>query len=379
MRTLDQADLKGKTVFYRPDYNVPLKDGQIQDDFRITATFPTLAKLIEAGAKVIIGSHLGRPDGEIKLEFTLKPVAQRLSDQYSSQTTRFAHKLDPEEIKDALLLMKEGDILLLENLRFDPGEEGNSPELAATLASFADLYVNDAFAGDHRAHASIVGIPALIPGYAGLLLEKEVSTLTGLLTTPVHPFIVIMGGAKVSDKIEVIRQLGKVSDKLLIGGAMANTFLLAQGQDIGKSKAEADKVDLAKSLLVELGDKLVIAPDFVKKEADGSFQYLDIGAKSVEEFESVLNLAKTVFWNGSLGYTEDPAYAKATQAIATYIGQLGGVTEVTSVVAGGDTVETITDLKLHDKFTFVSTGGGAALELLAGKKLPGVEALEEKK
>ena len=376
MRTLDQAILAGKTVFYRPDYNVPLDGSRITDDFRIVSTFATLATLMGAGCKIVIGTHLGRPDGEAKPEFTLKPVAQRLADQYPDRTIRFAHKLDAAEIKDALSLMKAGDILLLENLRYDPREEANDPEFAQMLASLADIYVNDAFAGDHRAHASIVGVPTLIPGYAGPLLQKEVNTLSELMTSPTHPFVVIMGGAKVSDKIGVIRQLGKVADRLLIGGAMANTFLLARGEDVGQSKVEPDKVPLALELIAELGDKLVLPVDYVKKEADGSFQYLDIGPKAVEQFEEVLSTAKTVFWNGSLGYAEDPKYAIATQSIATHIGNLEGVH---SVVAGGDTIVSISKLNLHDKFTFVSTGGGAALELLAGEVLPGVAVLEDKK
>ena len=377
MRTLDQAELTGKTVFYRSDYNVPLADGKIADDFRIVSTFPTLAKLMDAGCKIVIGTHLGRPEGVVVPELSLKPVAQRLADEYPDRTIRFAHKLDGPEINDALSLMKAGDILLLENLRFDPREELNDPEFGKMLASTADLYVNDAFAADHRAHASIVGVPTYITGYAGPLLLREVTTLSNLLISPEHPFVVIMGGAKVSDKIGVIRQLGKVADQLLIGGAMANTFLLAKGEDISSSKAELDCLELARQLIQELGDKLVLASDFVKKNSsDGTFQYLDIGPKAVEEFEDILSNAKTVFWNGSLGYAEDPKYAIATQSIATYIGNLVGIQ---SVVAGGDTIVSISKLNLHDKFTFVSTGGGAALELLAGGVLPGVVALEDKK
>jgi 3-phosphoglycerate kinase len=374
MKTLAQADLAGKTVFYRPDYNVPLENGVIQDDFRIVSTFPTLEKLIAAGCKIVIGSHVGRPDGQEKSEFSMRPVAQRLADQYQeAHTVRLAHKLDPTEIKAALGSMKAGDILLLENLRYNPGEEANDPEFAKLLASLADIYVNDAFACDHRAHASIVGVPALIPGYAGLLVEKEVSSLGSIVKDPAHPFVVIMGGAKVSDKIEVITALAKVADTLLIGGAMANTFLLAKGEDISKSKAEADKVEMAKGLIASLGEKLVLATDYAKKDVDGGFSYMDIGPKAIEQFQGYLGNAKTIFWNGSLGYAEDPKFAIATQAIAKYIGSLKGVT---SVVAGGDTVETISTLKLHDQFTFISTGGGAALEFLAGTELPGIKALE---
>ena len=372
MRTLATTDIANKTVFYRADYNVPLSGTKILDDYRIISTFPTLDHLIGAGCKIIIGSHLGRPDGQVRPEFSLRPVAQRLSDQYPKRTVRFAHILDGGEINAAKEQMQPGDILLLENLRFNAGEEANDPELAALLAGLADVYVNDAFAADHRAHASIVGVPKLIPGVAGYLVEKEVLTLSGLLQNPIHPFVVVMGGAKVSDKIEVIEQLAKQADTLLIGGAMANTFLLAQGVDVGASKAEPEKVDLAKRLLEEYPSKIIVAADYTKVEKDGSFQFLDIGEGAVKQFEEYLGKAKTIFWNGSLGYTADPTYARATIAIASYIGSLRGVT---SVVAGGDTVETITDLKLHDKFSFVSTGGGAALELLAGKTLPGIEAL----
>jgi phosphoglycerate kinase len=373
MKTLKDIDAKGKRVFYRPDYNVPYKEGKIQDDFRIQATFPTLDLLIKQGAKIIIGSHMGRPDGQRNPEFEMRPVAERLADKYTKQTVRLAHEVTATEVDAAISEMAEGDILVLPNLRFFAEEEANDETFAKSLAGLADLYVNDAFACDHRAHASIVGVPKEIPGFAGYLLEKELEHLGMLLEKPKSPFVVIMGGAKVSDKIEVIRALGKVADKLLIGGAMANTFLLAKGEDIGKSKAETDKVELAKELITELGDKLYLAEDYAKKDVDGGFSYLDIGPKAIEAFKKELKDAKTIFWNGSLGYIEDPEYAKATNEIASFIGDLKGVA---SVVAGGDTVETVTKLKIHDKFTFVSTGGGAALEFLAGEKLPGVEVLQ---
>ena len=376
MKSVRELECQGKAVFYRPDYNVPLKDGEIQDDFRITATFPTLDVLIEKGAKIIIGAHLGRPDSPENPAFDLRPVAERLADQYPQNAVFYAHAIDDPEVSKSIETMQPGDMLLLPNLRYNEGEEKNSPEYAKQLAGLAEFYVNDAFACDHRAHASIVGIPALIPGYAGLLLEEEVSRLGSLLDKPEHPFVVVMGGAKVSDKIEVIKRLAEKADTILVGGAMANTFLLAKGEKIGDSLAEADKVDVAKELIKSLGEKLVLATDFVKdNEADAEhFKYLDIGEQSVEEFAHKLKDAKLIFWNGSLGYTEDDKYAVASKDIAEFI---GGLKSTTSIVAGGDTVEMISRLGLHDKFSFVSTGGGAALEFLAGEKLPGVVALEK--
>ncbi|MEI6478193.1 MAG: phosphoglycerate kinase [bacterium] len=377
MKTLKDFDLKDKKVFYRPDYNVPLKDGEIQDDYRIQATTPTLDYLIDQGAKIIIGCHLGRPDGKRVEELETRPVAEHLADMYPDHTVRLAHEIEGMEVEAAILEMKGGDILLLPNLRFYAEEEGNDKKFAAKLAALADVYVNDAFACDHRAHASIVGVPALIPGCPGFLLENELSTLGGLLEKPEHPFVVIMGGAKVSDKIEVIQALAKQADTLLIGGAMANTFLLAKGEDIGDSLAEADKVDLAKKLIEELGDKLVLAPDYVKDDDKAEkFKYMDIGPESIKLFKEHLEKAKTIFWNGSLGYTEDEKFKAASREIAECV---AGLKDVTSVVAGGDTDEMISELGLHDKFSFISTGGGAALEFLAGKELPGVKALEEKK
>ena len=375
MLSLKDADLKGKRVFYRPDYNVPLKDGKIQDDLRIKATLPTLEFLMEQGAKIIIGCHLGRPDGERKPEFELRPVAEYLANQFPKLKMHLAHEVDAPEVTETIEAMGPGDMLLLPNLRFFAQEEANDEAFAKILAGLADVYVNDAFACDHRAHASIAGVPALLPHYPGYLLEHELATLGSLLKEPAHPFVVIMGGAKVSDKIEVIQTLAKQADHILIGGAMANTFLLAKGEHIGQSLAEAEKVDVAKKLIEELGEKLILAKDFVKDSEDAeNFKYMDIGEESVAEFETYLKEAKTIFWNGSLGYTEDAKFAKASAAIATYIGDLKGVT---SIVAGGDTDQMIDEVHLRDKFSFISTGGGAALEFLAGKSLPGVAALEK--
>jgi 3-phosphoglycerate kinase len=377
MRDLRTAELKGKHVLYRPDYNVPLAKGVIQDDFRIAATYPTLDYLIEHGAKVIIASHLGRPDGKVDDAFSLRPVAERLADHYPKHAVQLAREIDHDEVRKAVEAMQEGDILVLPNVRFYPGEEENNEGFGSLLASFADVYVNDAFACDHRAHASIVGPSQHLPAYPGFLLERELDMLGSLTKEPQHPFVVVMGGAKVSDKIEVIERLAKHADHILIGGAMANTFLLAKGEDISESKAEPDKVHVAEKLLKDYAEKLILAKDYVKEELPGgAFRYMDIGEGAVAEFVEYLKDAKTVFWNGSLGYTEDPRFAKASQAVATFIGEQK---DVTSIMAGGDTVEMISELKLHDAFSFVSTGGGAALELLAGAALPGVVALEESK
>ncbi|MBU6389310.1 phosphoglycerate kinase [Patescibacteria group bacterium] len=377
MKTVESLSCKGKVIFYRPDYNVPLEGGAIRDDYRISVTFPTLELLMEKGARIVIGFHLGRPDGERKPELETRPVAEYLADKYENRRVRLAREVADPEVTGAISEMSEGDMLVLPNLRFYPGEEKNDPVFARQLADLADLYVNDAFACDHRAHASTVGVAELLPAYAGLLVQKEVEMLGSLLEKPESPFVVVMGGAKVSDKIGVIKKLADQADKILVGGAMVNTFLLAKGEDIGASLADKADVSLATGLMKDLGDKLVLAADLVKDESGGKgkFKYLDIGQKAVEEFQQILKGAKTIFWNGSLGYTEDEKYAAGTEAIAGYVAGLKGVT---SVVAGGDTVETISKLNLRDKFTFVSTGGGAALEFLAGDALPGIEILNKK-
>jgi phosphoglycerate kinase len=373
MLSLKDADLKGKRVLYRPDYNVPLKGGVIQDDFRITTTFPTIDFLIEKGAKIIIMVHIGRPDGHVIEELSTRPVAEYLADHYRKSTVRLANQPFAPEVESTIADMHAGDILVLPNLRFYEGEEKNIESFGKQLANLADIYVDDAFANAHRSHASMVAPPQYLPSYPGFLLEKELSHLGKILKDPEHPFVVIMGGAKVSDKIEVIRALGKVADTILIGGAMANTFLLAQGENIGDSKAEPEKRHLAEQLMHELGSKIFLAPDYVKEGEGDHFRYLDIGEKSVAMFKEKMKDAKTIFWNGSLGYTEEKPYDKGSRAIAEF---LAGV-DATTIVAGGDTVEMITELKIHDKFTFVSTGGGAALEFLAGVELPAVTALEK--
>jgi 3-phosphoglycerate kinase len=364
MNDLRTAELKGKRVLYRPDYNVPMIKGAIHDDFRIEATFPTIDYLMEHGAKIIIVTHMGRPDGKEDPEFDLRPIAERIADQYPGHTVQMAHQIEHEDVQKAIGNMKEADIILLPNVRFYPQEEANDETFGHMLALLADLYVNDAFAVDHRAHASLVWPEKFIPSYPGFLLERELEMLGKLIEKPAHPMVVIMGGAKVKDKIGAIENIGKDADHILIGGAMANTFLLAKGEDVSESKAEKEEIDVAKNLMEKFGDKLVLAKDFVKKDlGDGKFSYLDIGDGAVEEFKGILKDAKTIFWNGSLGYTEEEEYAKASKAIAEFI---GGLKDVTSIVAGGDTVDMVNKLNIYDHFTFVSTGGGAALELLAG-------------
>jgi len=373
MKSVTELDCQGKVVFYRPDYNVPLKNGVIQDDFRIIATFPTIDTLIEKGAKIVIGSHMGRPDGKVVEDLELTPVAQRIADQYDDVTIRLAHSVDDPDVKAAISEMEEGDILILPNLRFYAGEEENDKKFAGSLASLADYYVNDAFACDHRAHASIVGVPELLPAYAGFLVQAEVEHLGGILEDPTPPFVVVMGGAKVSDKIGVIEKLGRVADRILIGGAMANTFLLAMGEEIGASVAEPEKVEEAKSLMEKFGSKLIIAEDYLQDKEGEGFKYLDIGEKAVTTFIEELKKAKTVFWNGSLGYTEDELFAGGSKAIAEF---LAG-SKAKTIIAGGDTVELISRLNIRRKFNFVSTGGGAALEFLAGDELPGIAVLDK--
>jgi phosphoglycerate kinase len=374
MHTLTEADLKGKRVFFHADYSVPIKDGVIEDDYRITTSFPSLDFLMEKGAKIIIGSKMGDPKGKYVEDLELRPVAEYLADHYPDHTMYLAHDIDHDDVRATIETMKPGDMLMLPNLRFYPEEQAGDEAFAQKLAALADLYINDSFAVDHRSDASVAHTPKYLPSYEGMQLKKELDTLGQLLQKPEHPFVVIMGGAKVSDKMGVINALAKQADHILVGGAMANTFMLAKKEDVGASKVEADKVDLADQLMKDLGEKLILAADYVKEEKDGSFSYLDIGEKAVEQFQGYLKDAKTIFWNGSLGYTEDPRFAKGSEAIATYIAGLKGVT---SVVAGGDTDELLAQLKIRDKFTFVSTGGGAALEFLAGEELPGVEALEE--
>jgi phosphoglycerate kinase len=385
--SIKDLDLKGKVVFIRVDFNVPLAPGgkEITSDKRIRASLPTIQYALEQGAGLILASHLGRPKGRPNAEMSLAPVAARLS-ELLGRPVKMAPDCIGSEI--AALKPKPGEVLLLENLRFHKEEEGNDPAFSKELASLADLYVNDAFGSAHRAHASTVGMIAYMPqAAAGLLMDKELEWLGKVTRNPDRPCVALLGGAKVSDKIEVIQNLMKVVDRLLIGGAMAYTFLRAKNESTGKSLVEADKVDLAKSLLAEAGDKLVLPVDHVVVRdikagaenevvttiGDGQIA-VDIGPKTIELFEKIIAGAKTVIWNGPMGIFEMPPFDKGTVALAKAVANSGAV----SVVGGGDSEKAIKSAGVTNKITHVSTGGGASLEFLAGIDLPGVEALTEK-
>ncbi len=385
--SIRDLDLQGKTVFIRVDFNVPLAPGgqEITSDKRIRSSIPTIEYALKAGAGVILASHLGRPKGKPHPEMSLAPVAARLSELLHAPV-----KMAPESIgKDVIALKpKQGEILLLENLRFHAEEEENDPEFSKQLASLADVYVNDAFGSAHRAHASTVGMVAYLPSAAaGLLMHKELEWLTKATKNPDRPCVALLGGAKVSDKIEVIQNLMKVVDTLLIGGAMAYTFLQAQNLPTGKSLVEADKVELAKRLLEEAKGKLLLPDDHVivreikpgaaheTVETIGDDQIaVDIGPKTIEKYAHVIKSAKTIIWNGPMGIFEMPPFDKGTVDLAKAVAYSGAV----SVVGGGDSEKAIKSAGLSDRITHVSTGGGASLEFLGGTELPGVAALTDK-
>jgi phosphoglycerate kinase len=385
--SIRDLDLNGKRVFIRVDFNVPLQKNdagvmEITSDKRIRASLPTIQYALEHGAGVILASHLGRPKGKPNPEMSLKPVAVRLQELLGRPV-----KMAPDCIGPEVEAMKPapGEVLLLENLRYHPEEEKNDPAFAQQLASLCDVYVNDAFGSAHRAHASTEGMIRFVPvAGAGLLMEQELKYLGMAVTNPTRPCVAILGGAKVSDKIEVIQNLGKVVDRLLIGGAMAYTFLRAQGKPTGNSLVEADKVDLAKRLLAELGDKLMLPSDHVvvseiaagaenqvvETIPDGKIG-VDIGPRTIAEYAKVIAGAKTVIWNGPMGIFEKPPFDKGTVALAKAVAESGAV----SVVGGGDSEKAIKAAGVTGKITHVSTGGGASLEFLAGIQLPGVAAL----
>ncbi len=388
--SIRDLSLDGKRVFIRVDFNVPLQkndkgDMEITSDKRIRASLPTIQFALEHGAGVILASHLGRPKGKPNAEMSLKPVAARLEDLLHRPV-----KMAPDCVGPAVEALKPapGEVLLLENLRFHAEEEKNDPAFAKQLASLCDLYVNDAFGSAHRAHASTAGmIPFVAKAAAGLLMEQELKYLGMAVHNPERPCVAILGGAKVSDKIEVIENLGKVVDKLLIGGAMAYTFLRAQGLPTGNSLVEADKVELAKKLLAGLGSKLMLpidhvvvseiaagaANEVVETIPDGKIG-VDIGPKTVAAFEAAISGAKTVIWNGPMGIFEKPPFDAGTVALAKAVAASGA----TSVVGGGDSEKAIKAAGVTSRISHVSTGGGASLEFLAGLTLPGVAALETK-
>ncbi|MFE1628790.1 phosphoglycerate kinase [Brevibacillus reuszeri] len=389
-KSIRDVELAGKRVFCRVDFNVPMQDGVITDDTRIRAAVPTIRFLMEAGAKVILASHFGRPKGQVVEEMRLTPVASHLSTLLDKQV----RKLDDSkgaEVEAVVERMENGDVILLENVRFHAGEEKNDPELAKSFAALADLFVNDAFGAAHRAHASTAGIAQYIPAVAGLLMEKEIRFMGGALTRPERPFTAIVGGAKVKDKIAVIENLLTKVDHLIIGGGMANTFLKAQGFGIGASLCEDDKLDLARSLMEqakERGVQLLMPVDVVVADrfaADAEkktvaidaipdgWMALDIGPKSVEDFQRVIVASRTVVWNGPMGVFEMDAFAQGTIGVAKAMAECAG----TTIIGGGDSVAAVEKAGVAEQMTHISTGGGASLEFMEGKELPGLAVLTD--
>ncbi len=387
-KTIEDVDVAGKRVLCRVDFNVPLKDGVITDDRRIRAAIPTIQYLVDHGAKVILCSHLGRPKGEVKEELRLNPVAARLADLMGRPVTKVDDCIG-EDVKQAVAQMKDGDILLLENLRFHKEEEKNDPAFAAELALLADLYVNDAFGAAHRAHASTEGVTKHLPAVSGYLMKKELDYLSKVVSDPERPFVAILGGAKVADKIPVIQNLLSKVDTLIIGGGMAYTFFKAQGLEIGKSLLDEEGLDLARKALEDAkarGVKLLLPTDIVvaaefnndspsrvvpADQIPADMMGLDIGPESRKAFAEEIKSAKTVFWNGPMGVFEMPNFAHGTLAIAEALAASGA----TTVVGGGDSAAAIEQMGYADKVSHVSTGGGASLEFVEGRVLPGVAAL----
>ena len=394
--TIRDLDLRGKRVFIRVDFNVPLKDGVVTDDTRIRETLPTLKLAIEKGGRLVLASHLGRPKGGPDPKYSLKPAAKKLEELLGKPVAFASDCVGPEaEAKSKAL--KDGDLLVLENVRFHPEEEKNGEEFSKQLAALCDgVFVCDAFGSAHRAHASVVGITQFVQkAAAGLLMEKELNYIGKAISNPTRPFVAILGGAKVSDKIEVVENLMKIADAMLIGGGMAYTFLKAQGLPIGKSLVEEDKVDLAKRLLAEAKQKNfklmlpldhVIAPEFkadapskvVDAGATPADQMgLDIGPKTIEAYKAEIAKAKTIVWNGPMGVFEMPAFAKGTLEIAKAVAA-ATTAGATSIIGGGDSVAAVHQSGVAKQISHISTGGGASLEFLGGTKLPGVEALTNK-
>jgi phosphoglycerate kinase len=391
-KTVDQLSLEGKKVLVRVDYNVPLNDeGQITDDTRIRETLPTLNLLLQKGAALILCAHMGRPKGQPVSKYSLKPCAKRLEELIKKPVQMAPDCIGPE-VEEMAKALKPGQIMLLENLRFHAEEEANDPAFAKALSSLADIFVQDAFGAVHRAHASTAGVAALLPSAAGLLLAKEIFYLGKALENPERPFIAILGGAKVSDKIEVIDNLLSKVNALVIGGAMAYTFLKAQGVEIGKSRVEEDKIDLAKTLLKKAQDlhvQIILPQDHVvveqvdakapnKATTDRSIPVgwigVDIGPQSAKAIASLLEKAKTVIWNGPMGIFEMEAFAHGTFSVAQALVQ-ATKNGATTIVGGGDSVAAVKQAGFADKLSHISTGGGASLEFLEGKTLPGIAAL----
>ena len=389
-RSVEEIDARDKKVLVRVDFNVPLEDGRIGDDTRIRAALPTIEALRQQGARLILVSHLGRPDGKPVEQLRLKPVAERLSELLGAPVAVATDCVGPAAQREVDAL-RPGDVLLLENVRFHPEEERNDPAFAKQLASLADLYVNDAFGTAHRAHASTEGVTRHLPSAAGLLMQKEIEVLGKALVRPDRPFAAIVGGKKVSDKIGVLNNLIQRADQILIGGAMANTFLKAHGLEIGASYFEEEAVDVATNLVKEAraaGKPLLLPRDAVVATAidpqalhhvvdvtdvPPAQMIVDIGPRTIEQYVTELKQAKTVVWNGPMGVTEIEAFANGTREIARALGSLDG----TTIVGGGDSVAALEQAGLAEQIDHISTGGGASLEFLEGKELPGVAALQD--
>jgi phosphoglycerate kinase len=387
-RSVRDLEVRDKRVLVRVDFNVPVKDGEVTDDTRIRRALPTIRYLLEEGARPILISHLGRPKGEPDPKYAMDPVAARLQELLGEPVKKLDAAVGPE-VEEALEDWDGRGVVLLENSRFYPGETSNDPEFADQLAALADLYVNDAFGAAHRAHATTVGVAERQPAAAGLLMEEEIDYLDKVLKDPERPFVAILGGAKVSDKLGVIESLLGTADSLLIGGAMCFTFFKAQGYEIGNSLVEDDYLEEAKRLMEEAGDRLVLPVDVVVTEAmeedaesetvpvDGipaGRMGLDIGPKTVDLFSEHISGASTIFWNGPMGVFEIDAFAKGTEGVARAVAESGA----TSVVGGGDSVAAVNKLGLEDRMSHISTGGGASLEYVEGKELPGIAVLPDK-
>ncbi len=390
-RSARDLDVRGKRVLVRVDFNVPVKDGQVTDDTRIQRALPTIRHILSEGGRPILISHLGRPKGEPDPKYAMDPVAERLEELLGEPVLKLDAAVGPEVEKELDNWDGRG-VVLLENSRFYPGETKNDPEFSEQLASLADLYVDDAFGAAHRAHATTVGVAERLPAAAGLLLEEEMDYLDGVLENPERPFVAILGGAKVSDKLGVIESLLEVADPLLIGGAMCFTFFKAQDYEVGDSLVEDDYLEEAGRLMDEAGDKLVLPADVVvadRMEEDAESETvgvdnippykmgLDIGPRTVELFEEHISGAKTIFWNGPMGVFEIEAFAKGTEGVARAVAA-ASAEGTTSVIGGGDSVAAVRKLGLEDRMSHISTGGGASLEYIEGKELPGVAALPEK-